>query len=212
MARLKNGLIGGVSGRIGNVIISSWHGKEYVKSAPDIVKNPRTKEQVKQRSKFVVTMAFLKTMTPFIRVGYQSASEDRRTPTNAASSYIMKNAFTNDSGSLELDCSLDYSKVLVSMGDLTASEIIISEFKNGELTVYWNSVLDGNAKNNDQAMLLAYNSSLSASIYDIAVGKRSFGSAKLELPYSWNNNDIHIYLAFRSAEGNKVSDSVYNSN
>ena len=48
MARLKDGLIGGVSGKIGNVIISSRYGKEYVKSAPDKVKNPKTKEQVKQ--------------------------------------------------------------------------------------------------------------------------------------------------------------------
>ena len=205
MARLKNGLIGGVSGKVGNVIISSWYGEEYVKSAPDKVKNPRTKEQVKQRSKFSVTMAFLKTMTPFIRVGYQSARENRKTPTNAASSYIMKNAFINDTGSLELD----YSKVLVSMGDLNASEILNSEFKDGELTLYWDSILNGNAKNSDQTMLLAYNSKIGESIYDTAAAKRSHGSAKLELPENWNNNDIHIYLAFRNVEGNKVSDSVY---
>ena len=203
MAQLKNGLIGGVTGKIGNVIISSRYGKEYVKSAPDKVKNPKTKEQVKQRSKFSVTMAFLKTMTTFIRVGFQNASEDRRTPTNAASSYIMKNAFTNDAGNLELD----YSKVLVSMGDLDASEIINSEFK--EFTVYWDTVFKGNAKDNDQAMLLAHNSNLGESIYDIGVGKRSHGSAKIVLPNNWNNHDIHIYLAFRSADGMKVSNSVY---
>ena len=205
MARLKNGLIGGVTGKIGNVIISSRYGKEYVKSAPDKVKNPKTKEQVKQRSKFSVTMAFLKTMTTFIRVGFQNASEDRRTPTNAASSYIMKNAFTNDAGNLELD----YSKVLVSMGDLDASEIINSEFKDREFTVYWDTVFKGNAKDNDQAMLLAHNSNLGESIYDIGVGKRSHGSAKIVLPNNWNNHDIHIYLAFRSADGMKVSNSVY---
>ena len=205
MAQLKNGLIGGVTGKIGNVIISSRYGKEYVKSAPDKVKNPKTKEQVKQRSKFSVTMAFLKTMTTFIRVGFQNASEDRRTPTNAASSYIMKNAFTNDAGNLELD----YSKVLVSMGDLDASEIINSEFKDRGFTVYWDKGFKGNAKDNDQAMLLAYNSNLGESIYDIGVGKRSHGSAKIVLPNNWNNHDIHIYLAFRSADGMKVSNSVY---
>ena len=205
MAQLKNGLIGGVTGKIGNVIISSRYGKEYVKSAPDKVKNPKTKEQVKQRSKFSVTMAFLKTMTTFIRVGFQNASEDRRTPTNAASSYIMKNAFTNDAGNLELD----YSKVLVSMGDLDTSEIINSEFKDREFTVYWDTVFKGNAKDNDQAMLLAHNSNLGESIYDIGVGKRSHGSAKIVLPNNWNNHDIHIYLAFRSADGMKVSNSVY---
>ena len=205
MARLKNGLIGGVTGKIGNVIISSRYGKEYVKSAPDKVKNPKTKEQVKQRSKFSVTMAFLKTMTTFIRVGFQNASEDRRTPTNAASSYIMKNAFTNDAGNLELD----YSKVLVSMGDLDTSEIINSEFKDRGFTVYWDKGFKGNAKDNDQAMLLAHNSNLGESIYDIGVGKRSHGSAKIVLPNNWNNHDIHIYLAFRSADGMKVSNSVY---
>ena len=205
MAQLKNGLIGGVTGKIGNVIISSRYGKEYVKSAPDKVKNPKTKEQVKQRSKFSVTMAFLKTMTTFIRVGFQNASEDRRTPTNAASSYIMKNAFTNDAGNLELD----YSKVLVSMGDLDTSEIINSEFKDRGFTVYWDKGFKGNAKDNDQAMLLAYNSNLGESIYDIGVGKRSHGSAKIVLPNNWNNHDIHIYLAFRSADGMKVSNSVY---
>lgn len=205
MARLKDGLIGGVSGKIGNVIISSRYGKEYVKSAPDKVMNPKTKEQVKQRSKFSVTMAFLKTITPFVRVGFQSASENRRTPTNAASSYIMKNAFTNDAGNL----GLDYSKVLVSMGDLDTSEIINIEFNGRELTVYWDANFMVTAKDNDQVMLLVHNSNLGESVFDIGAGKRSHGSAKIVLPNDWKNQDNHIYLAFRSADGKKVSDSVY---
>jgi len=48
------------------------------------VNNPRTEGQVTQRSKFTATIDFLKTITTFIRVGFQEFSNGRMTAFNAA--------------------------------------------------------------------------------------------------------------------------------
>jgi len=52
MGIIKRGILGGFSGRIGNVVGSSWKGLAVVKSLPLSVANPRTTAQTTQRSKF----------------------------------------------------------------------------------------------------------------------------------------------------------------
>jgi hypothetical protein len=58
MGIIKRGILGGFSGRIGNVVGSSWKGLAVVKSLPLSVANPRTTAQTTQRSKFSNTVAF----------------------------------------------------------------------------------------------------------------------------------------------------------
>lgn len=65
MATFKEGVFGGFSGKVGNVVGASWRGIDYMRSLPLGRKDAKTKRQVKQRGKFSVTMDFLRTMTPF---------------------------------------------------------------------------------------------------------------------------------------------------
>jgi hypothetical protein len=52
MAKIKQGVLGGFSGSIGNVTGSSWKGIAVMKSKPLSVSNPRTDGQVGQRNSF----------------------------------------------------------------------------------------------------------------------------------------------------------------
>jgi hypothetical protein len=51
MGTIKQGILGGFSGKVGTVIGASWKGINYMRSIPQHVKNPRTAGQVSQRSK-----------------------------------------------------------------------------------------------------------------------------------------------------------------
>lgn len=52
MAKIKQGILGGFSGKVANVVGTSWKGRAVMKSQPLSVANPRTEAQVSQRNKF----------------------------------------------------------------------------------------------------------------------------------------------------------------
>jgi hypothetical protein len=57
MATLNRGILGGIKGKIGNVVGSSWKGISTLKSLPLSVANPRTAGQVAQRTKMTAVVA-----------------------------------------------------------------------------------------------------------------------------------------------------------
>lgn len=52
MAILKQGILGGGSGSVASVVMTSWKGRNVLKSKPVSVANPRTEGQVSQRTSF----------------------------------------------------------------------------------------------------------------------------------------------------------------
>lgn len=52
MAKIKQGILGGFSGKVANVVGTSWKGRAVMKSQPLSVANPRTTAQTEQRNKF----------------------------------------------------------------------------------------------------------------------------------------------------------------
>lgn len=205
MGIFKNGLFGGISGRVGNIVGASWKGVEYVRSLPVNRVDPKTKKQIKQRNKMSVTMEFMKTVTPYVRVGFQMYVTDSLTAFNAAMSFNMKNAISTDADNV----SLDYSKVMVSRGPLFITPNIKAERATGKIIITWDKTLSEDAKRSDQLMVVAYNSFKQQSVYDLNAGKRSLSSTSIEIPLDWIKDKIEVYLAFKDAEGGIVSDSVY---
>ena len=52
MAKIKQGILGGFSGKVAGVVGTSWKGRAVMKSRPLSVANPKTEAQVEQRGKF----------------------------------------------------------------------------------------------------------------------------------------------------------------
>ena len=59
MGTFKQGIYGGYSGKVGNVVGGSWKGIDYMRILPTSVANPQTDAQLTQRQKFSVTMHYL---------------------------------------------------------------------------------------------------------------------------------------------------------
>lgn len=205
MGTLKNGTLGGFSGTTGKVVGASWRGIEYVRSLPSKVNDPKTKDQMKQRSRFSVAMDFHKLITPFLRIGFQAYANERMTAFNAAMSYNMKyGVAVNDHEAV-----LDYPNVRVARGELTVSPGIQVAAEGAALHVSWEDTLLEGARADDVVMVLAYNPAKQQSVYDINAGKRGVGSVVFALPESWKGHSVETYVAFKTADGGKVSESVY---
>ena len=79
----------------------------------------------------------------------------------------------------------------------------------GKLTFTWtDNSGNGNAAADDVAMVLAFNKVKAEAVYDLEAGTRADGTAELTLPGSWGDEALAVYLSFRSAQGQSVSNSL----
>ena len=69
MGIIRQGVLGGISGKIGNIVGASWKGINYLRIKPASVANPRTPLQVNQRNKFQAVLEFLQPNLGFLKVG-----------------------------------------------------------------------------------------------------------------------------------------------
>ena len=207
MGTIKQGILGGFSGKVGTVIGSSWKGISYMRGQAQHVKNPRSAGQVNQRTKFNLVLNFLQPNVPYIRIGYKSMAA-KQTEFNAAMSYILKNAVT---GSYP-NYALDYTNVMVSTGGLTQVNDAAASWvaASNKLTFTWtdNSGV-GNALATDKAMPFIYNKTKNETIYNTAGATRTTHTMDVTVPNNWAGDKVEVYLGMVSEDGTLVADSIY---
>jgi hypothetical protein len=205
MGTIKKGIMGGFSGKVGAVVGGTWNGITYMRSLPSTMKNPRTKKQLSQRSKFALTVQFLKPIHPYLRVGFKNFAGGQ-TAFNAAMSYHMINAISGEYP----DYALDFARALVSCGSLVTAENVEASLVDGRVSFTWNDNSGiANALANDRAMPLVFNSTRNEAIYNRAGDVRAVGSTLLNLPAHWIGDEIQLYLGFVSDDGMSIANSVY---
>ncbi|MDV7187618.1 DUF6266 family protein [Lutibacter sp. TH_r2] len=206
MGKINQGILGGLSGKVGNVIGGSWKGIDYLRIKPSSVANPRTTGQVNQRNKFTATLEFLQPNKDFIKVGYKNYAI-KKTEFNAAMSEILSNAITG----IAPDFEVDYSNALLSKGSLSAALNPTFDVSTpGNVTFEWDdNSADGNAEATDKAMILVYNSARKESVYILDGADRSLTTQMLTIPASYSGQTIEVFMAFVSEDGSKVSNSSY---
>lgn len=207
MATFNKGILGGFSGKVGNVVGGSWNGIDYMRSKPNNVKDAKTEAQLTQRQKFSLIAAFLKKVRPVIKAGYKP-NNSRMTAANSAMSYNLKNAISGTYPNQQID----FPSIMVARGDLVPAQNQSAESTAAnEITFSWtdNSGV-GSAQANDQALILIYSPAKDRAIYIDASGpERQEESYTLVLPENFGGDAVETYLAFVSADGKESSDSAY---
>ena len=169
MGKISQGVLGGFSGKVGNIVGGTWKGIDYMRIKPSNVANPRTQGQVDQRTKFSNVLNFLQPMTEFLRVGYKLYA-NKMTQFNSAMSYQLQNAITG----VYPDFSIDYTKVLVSKGALLRAEATTGvSTEAGVVQLSWtDNSASGGAKATDKALIMLYNADKKVAVYDTAGADR----------------------------------------
>ncbi|HEY9185596.1 MAG TPA: DUF6266 family protein [Salegentibacter sp.] len=206
MGKISQGILGGISGKVGNVVGASWKGIDYLRIMPSKVANPRTVGQVNQRTKFTATLEFLQPNLEFLKKGYKNLAI-KKTAFNAAMSYVLNNAITGSAPNF----SVDYSLALVSKGTLTGVlNGAMDDSTPGQVDFTWDDNSgEGNAATTDKAMVLVYNPSKKESVYILEGADRTAGAESVSIPSTYAGDTIEMYMAFISEDGSKVSNSAY---
>lgn len=206
MAKSKNGFFGQLSGRIGNVVVSSWKGIPYIRSKP-VGNTSNTRAQQNQRGKFKLVIDFLNSIKPVINAGFKW-NTDRMTEMNSATSYIMKRAVRGE----HPDLRIHYPLVLVARGDLPEpQQTAVTRENETELRFSWRcDTNSGRGRGKDHVLALAYCPETERGVW-LADGSvlRKEQQFKLTLPQEWNSRAVETYLAFAAPDGSDASNSVH---
>ncbi|WP_157209189.1 DUF6266 family protein [Mariniflexile maritimum] len=206
MGKIAQGILGGLSGKVGNVIGGSWKGIDYLRIKPSSVANPRTVGQVNQRNKFTVTLEYLQPNLAFVQKGYKNYAV-KQTQFNAAMSYVLNNAITG----VEPNFNVDFATALLSRGNLSGVLNPGTDLATpGEVTFNWDdNSAEGNANATDKAMLLVYNPSKKESISQLEGADRTVGTETVIIPSTYAGDTVELFMAFIETDGSRVSNSVY---
>tara|TARA_R100000306_G_C4366869_1_gene138078 strand:- start:219 stop:860 length:642 start_codon:yes stop_codon:yes gene_type:complete len=206
MGKINQGILGGVSGQIGNVIGGTWKGIDYLRIKPSSVANPRTEGQVDQRSKFSTVLRFLQPMTDFLRVGFKLYA-NKMTQFNAAMSYNLNNGVTG----AYPNYTIDYANALVTRGNLRGADGgAASSPSAATVDITWtDNSGSGSAMATDKALILLYNATRGESVFTTAGPARSAGAESIPVPPEYSGEDVEVFLGFISEDGSKVANNSY---
>lgn len=206
MATFEKGILGGFSGKVGNVVGARWRGKNVMRSLPQRGKYVPTEEQLIQREKFAAVIKFLTPLKPIVGK-YFGQKQGDKSIYNLATSYHLKEALVESGGVY----SIFYPKVLISKGDLRALvNPVLSAAAGQVLELDWtDNSGQGFANEDDQLMVVVY--SPDADVYQlfIAVATRDLGTASLQLPAYMGGLEVQVWASFETANGKSAATSIY---
>jgi len=201
MGKYVDGIHGAFTGKVGNIIGSSWRGIPYMKSRPVRTKPPTEKEK-QNRYIFAMTQEWLYPLTNFLRIGFKNYTHTNQ-GVNAAKSYLHKHALVRNG----YDSVIDPTLMKVSHGNLPFPDRMEVEQNNeSELVFTWEPARSGSDNEFDQVLLLAYDIENGVAEMSLNGQFRNTGRDVLEIDTLKN---FVVYAAFVSADRSSQSDSVY---
>ncbi len=204
MGRFIKGILGGFSGKVGNIVGGSWRGISYMRSLSERRNYTPTEKQVMQRARFAYAVGFLQPIHPVVRLGYRNQAS-KKSPINAALAHVIKKVVEGEYP----DYRINYASLEIAKGLLPGPKNPALQLQDQTLTFTWS---DGAAILKDygdnQVVLLAIGDGIYPS-YSIAEAVRSDGQAALDVPDAPTGTVLHAYLAFVDANTNSVSNSYY---
>ncbi|WP_316750747.1 DUF6266 family protein [Pedobacter gandavensis] len=208
MAIALNGPQGHFNGKIGNLVFYMLNGIPVVRRIGRAGKP--SKAQRSNHSAMAVTAQLLGNMKDFIKLGY--GLQAKGTPQNAhnlAVSFNKKHALKGEYPNIKVD----YNKVLLSQGVLALADDLKMVKTATGIEISWNPDCERNHKSYDDSVMIMICHPESNSGHEyLNIARRSEGRCFIGLGARDIHQQVEAYIAFRSADGEKISDSAYLGN
>ena len=206
MGIIKQGVIGGFSGMVGNVIGASWKGIAYMRIRPTSVANPKTDAQLDQRMRFTVTLRFLQPLTQFLKTGFKNFAV-KMSPFNNAMSYNVLNSILGTYPNY----TINYATALVTRGNLAPAlnQAAASTVAGTVLFTWTDNSDEANASALDKNLLVVYSPVKNQAVTFSELGTRADATQTVTVPHSFSGDLVHCYIGFITVDGKLVSNSKY---
>ena len=207
MGIIWQGILGGVSGRVGNVIGSSWKGIPVLKSRPLSVANPRTTQQVHYRDRLSKLVALASPINSSIIIPLWNRFASRMSGYNA---FIQANSEAFNSSMAFVPASF-----FISRGRMASTAIISADIQTVNTTCkvsYSSSITDSFQTADDVPFVVITSSTGVLKAFKAGGNDRSAeGEMVTSIPgTSFAVGDI-CFLAFRRPDGSVVSNTSFSA-
>ena len=206
MAHYENGINGSFHGKVGPTVGCTWKGVDYIRAVAKRSKKTPTAKQAATRLTFKYLHEWLTPLKEVITIGFRDFNP-RMTARMAAHSYTYKHALRGEYPNLYID----YASVLISYGPLPGVEHAAVRLPGANvMEITWdpeNTSCD--TYFGDVLFYLIYNRVTNEALQGIGTGTRSEGITVIEVPDTFANEELEVYLAFKSLKDNSVSMSQY---
>jgi len=203
MAKIKQGIFGAISGKIGNLVGSSWKGIAVMKIKAASVSNPKTSGQVAQRSNFKNAVKFAsEILSPIIIPLWNRFSVQM----SGFNSFVQSNIsnFTTPMPNIPANLIMSTGKI----GATTINSITASSITNHVDFTWTDDSGSENKLSTDVAYLLAINVSSGVIMGAYSGDTRSSGGSSIPNAIAPAiGESVWGYIAFRRADGTMVSNS-----
>jgi len=132
MAKLNNGILGPLIGKLANVVGYIRLGQPVVRMVPKKLKKKKIRTEAQQavNLRFKIVKSFISKVKTFVAVGFKlEVAGTTKIAENGAVSYNIKNAVIGEYP----DLTLDFAKVMISKGHLPAPLNPIVEMQTGPI-------------------------------------------------------------------------------
>ena len=205
MGVIKQGILGGFSGKVAGVVGSSWKGIAYMKALPLSVANPQTSGQVAQRTKFTNVSQFASSILASIVKPLWDRFAQQQSGYNA---FVQTNIdlFENEVPAPASDLVISSGKMAIT--EFAALSLIAAQ---PNVIMYWDDDAgEGFKLATDEVYALAINATQGIYSVSSADATRADGEVTVVLDEDMVAADvIYAYLAFSRADGTVVSDTSY---
>nr|WP_121269142.1 DUF6266 family protein [Pedobacter schmidteae] len=207
MAKLKQGILGAISGTLGPIVGGMWKGIPYLRRRPKKgkTKKPRTAAQIANQEKFKFANNWLIPFQPFVAIGFHNQANGK----TAIAAAFSANYLQVISG-VHPNFVVDYPKVTISKGKLPPLENpVVQLTAPGVMKITWQPNSTTKTSYNDQLMLVLYSPELQ--IADGFIGSASRADAQ----YTFTFNPqlvgmvLEVYLTVVSLDRKRVANSQY---
>lgn len=207
MGVIKQGILGGFSGKVANIIGGSWKGIAYMRSRPLSVANPNTAGQQAQRGAFTQIVIVAKILLAAILKPLNDRFAQHMSGYNR---FVQMSIDAFSTGGLSTPADM-----LISEGSLTAvpSTTSTGADASNRITIEWtDNSGTGTAVATDEAYGVAYNEDTDEWSFTTTPAQRDSEQARCDAASNGSTGEtVHGWLAFRRSDGTLASNTVYST-
>ncbi len=206
MAKIGDNIMGAGQGKIGDVVIYTMHGKNFMRAKPSKYTDRKSEAQLSQRAKMKAVTGFMTPFRELIRKTWATEAVGRA-PYHAAKSQIMRNAVQGNYP----DYTINRETALLSKGALPLpGEVSVSLQESGLLVEWTNSDESEKLHGRDTLVVIAQDRQTGSCEYKFTGARRTDKHYLWELNLPVLQDKIpDVWIAFRKVDESEMSDSRY---
>ena len=194
MARIEGTI---TSGKLGDVIYSSWNGRPYKRRRPEKVANPRTEAQQAHRNAFAEVSKLASDLKAAHLIGLNRQAGRWKLNTHCAFKKLNKDCYGPDG--------VRYARVVVSNGPVSPAYLNSAQVDDYNMLRVTFSNQSGSP--DDSFFVFVYCPALREGGLLPPV-PRSAGESSIQLPAEWPSHPLHLYAFLRDRKG-RTSNTTY---